>query len=97
VGGHSGDDTRGLMRRSGKIGNDDDGRTQTLVSKLFKEQAAGISGKQTAGSQVMFQVPLLSSFPHVFVSCRGAHTHVGCGARVLIGSLRCVLTCWYLE
>jgi len=55
VGGHSGDDTRGLMRRSGKIENDDDGRTQTLVSKLFKEQAAGITGKQTAGSQTMFQ------------------------------------------
>lgn len=85
------------MRRSGKIENDDDGRTQTLVSKLFKEQAAGITGKQTAGSQTMFQVPLLSSFPHVCVSCRGVHTHVGRGAQVLIWSLRCALTCWCLE
>jgi hypothetical protein len=38
---------------------DDDGRTRKLVSKLFAEQRAGNTGKQTAGSQTMFQVRAL--------------------------------------
>ena len=53
----TGDDTRGLMRRPDMSGiEDDDGRTKKLVSKLFAEQRAGNTGKQTAGSQAMFQV-----------------------------------------
>ena len=39
-----------------KVRADDDGRTEHLVDKLFSETRAGIVGKQTAGSQTMFQV-----------------------------------------
>ena len=54
-----GGNTRGLIRRpdmSVMTVADDDGRTRKLVSKLFAEQRAGNTGKQTAGSQTMFQV-----------------------------------------
>ena len=37
---------------------ENDGRTLHLVDKLFTESRAGIVGKQTAGSQTMFQVLL---------------------------------------
>ena len=58
--GGGGDGTRGLIRRPDMSAvADDDGRTRKLVSKLFAEQRAGNTGKQTAGSQTMFQVRAL--------------------------------------
>ena len=42
--------------------SDDDGWTQKMVNKLFTEQRAGVVGKQTSGSQTMFQQAPRSDF-----------------------------------
>jgi hypothetical protein len=58
-GGQSGGGQRGHIRQPElKPTHDDDGWTQKMVDKMFREQRAGVTGKQTAGSQTMFKVCL---------------------------------------